>query len=193
MKRPFLLALSLLLIGAGCAQAPAAPAPQDAPAAETAPPSEAPTGKRAPATRVEDSIFIVDGEPVTLTAGISEVRPSADSATVIVTRLFGEPVPTDLDGDGDLDAAVFLSRDNGGSGIFYYVAASLNEDGLYRGTTAILMGDRVAPQTLEVRGPLIIANYADRNPGEPMTARPSLGVSKYLRIEDGDLKETTQP
>ena len=40
---------------------------------------------------------------------------------------------------------------------------------------------------------VIVANYADRKEDEPMTTAPSVGVSKYLKIEDGALVETDEP
>jgi len=174
--------LALLAVGISLARRPA-----------KAPATGIPAGKQAPAARVEDSIFVIDGEPVTLADGYAIVMDAPDSAAATVTRLFGEPVAADLDADGDMDAAVLISVDSPGSGTFYYAAAAIKEDWGFRGTEAFLLGDRVAPQTLEVRDAVIIANYADRNPGEPMTARPSLGVSKYLRIEGGELKETVKP
>jgi len=176
-----LIAAALLLVGAGCT------ASTDITA------SGAPGSKRAPATRTEDAIFIVDGEPVTLNGGVAEVRMSADAAVTTTTRIFGEPVAADLDADGDMDAVVWLTRDSGGSGTFFYVAASIKEDWGYRGTEAYPIGDRIAPQTLEIRDAVIIANYADRKPGEPMTADPSVGVSKYFRVESGELQEVAKP
>jgi hypothetical protein len=49
-------------------------------------------------------------------------------------------------------------------------------------------GDRIAPQTTEYHGfsglpgGYIIVNYADRNPGEAMTTRPSVGKSVWLKL-----------
>jgi len=59
----------------------------------------------------------------------------------------------------------------------------------YKGTNAILLGDRIAPQTTEIKNGQVIVNYADRAAGEPMTARPSVGVSKYLKVEGTTLVE----
>jgi hypothetical protein len=39
----------------------------------------------------------------------------------------------------------------------------------------------------EIRNEVLIVNYADRAPGEPMTAQPSVGVSKYLILKNGAL------
>jgi hypothetical protein len=179
MKRLLIAAAALVSIGAGCAASTQV--------------STAPEAKRAPATRTADAIFIVEGEPVTLNGGVAEIRLSADAAVTTTTRIFGEPVSADLDGDGDMDAAVWLTRDGGGSGTFWYVAASIKEEWGYRGTEAYPIGDRIAPQTLEIHDAVIVANYAERKPGEPMTADPSVGVSKYFRVEAGELQPTEKP
>lgn len=144
-------------------------------------------GVRPAAARAEDAIYVIEGKSVPLVDGHSTNGSSS------ITRVFGVPVKADLDADGDLDAAVMLSVDTPGSGTFYYVAAALDGDLGFVGTQAVLLGDRVAPQTLEVRDGAIIANYADRKPGEPMTAKPSVGVSKHFSIEGGELKEVTKP
>ena len=89
---------------------------------------------------------------------------------------------------------VFLiTQDPGGSGTFYYVVAALRDDKGYTGTNGILLGDRIAPQSTVIQDGLIIVNYADRKADEPMTADPSVGVSKFLKIIDGKLAEVNNP
>ena len=90
------------------------------------------------------------------------------------------------------DAAFLITQDGGGSGTFFYIVAAIRTSDGYQGTNAVLLGDRIAPQPTEIRNGEIIVNYADRNPGEPMTARPSLGVSKYLRVESGTLVQISR-
>lgn len=121
----------------------------------------------------KDAVYTVDGVPHTL--GESGVA------------YFGNDVLGDLDGDGASDAAFLFTYDGGGSGTFYYVTVALHKDGGYTGTNAVFLGDRIAPQTTEIRGREVIVNYADRKPGEPMSAQPSVGVSKHLKIENGAL------
>jgi hypothetical protein len=189
MKR-LLIVAALILAGAGCAAAPS-PSPAQPPASEDGP--SAPAAKRPPAAKPEDSIFIIDGAPVGLADGLASEAAAPGSEAVVVTRIFGAPVAADLDGDGDEDAAVVLSRETPGSGTFYYAAASIKEDWGYRGTEARLLGDRIAPQALEARDGVVIANYAERKPGEPMTEAPSVGVSRYYILFGGELQETEPP
>lgn len=134
-----------------------------------------------------NTTYMIEGASVTLNLGSAESEVAPGSASKLVTKVFGEPVYGDLDGDGDDDAAIFLTQDGGGSGTFYYAVAAINEDGAYKGTKAILLGDRIAPQTINIREGFLVANYADRKAGDEMTAQPSMGVSMYAALVNGDL------
>lgn len=140
----------------------------------------------------KDSTYTIDGQSVTLVNGMSEVEVAPGSASKIITRYFGNEAEGDLNGDGVSDIAFLLTQTGGGSGTYYFVVVGLKTDTGYTGTNAILLGDRIAPQTTEIRDGKLIVNYADRNAGEPMTARPSMGVSKYLEISQGVLVQSTQ-
>lgn len=133
--------------------------------------------------------YMIEKTAVTLENGKAEASVSPNSATKVSTMAFGEPVRGDLNGDGVSDATLILAQNSGGSGTFYYVVAALNIGNAVLGTNAIFLGDRIAPQTLEVRNGQIIANYAERKQGEPMTTQPSMGVSKYLNVVNGALVE----
>jgi hypothetical protein len=138
---------------------------------------------------VKNATYTIEGRPVTLTDGLSEVEAAPGSASKVTTRYFGNEASGDLNADGTADVVFILTQDMGGSGTFYYIVAALQTKDGYVGTNAVLLGDRIAPQTTQVQDGEVITNYAERRPGEPMTARPSLGVSKYLRIIDGKLVE----
>lgn len=126
--------------------------------------------------------YTISGKPVTLVNGVSEEPVAPGSAEKVTTRYFGNNAKGDLNGDGIVDLAFLITQETGGSGTFFYLVGALqNEDGSYRGTNAVLIGDRIAPQTTEFKNAQVIVNYADRAPGEPMTARPSMGKSLYLK------------
>jgi hypothetical protein len=133
--------------------------------------------------------YTVDGRRITLRDGRHEEEAAPGSATKAVTAVFGEPAVGDLEGDGDEDAVLFLAHDPGGSGTFYYVAASIHEGGWYRGTDAVLLGDRISPRQIVIRNGVVIAGYDDRRPDEPMAAKPSVGRTKVLTLRDGRLAE----
>ncbi len=131
-----------------------------------------------------NTTYFIKGQAVSLTDGHSESPAAPGSATKTKTAVQGRPVYGDLDRDGDEDAVLFLTHDPGGSGTFYYVAAAINASGGYRGTNAILLGDRIAPKDIGIRDDAIVVNYADRRPGVPMSANPIVGQTAVLLLRD---------
>jgi len=147
-------------------------------------------GKRSEfAQDYKNGTYLIDGREVTLTAGVSESESTPGSASKTVTRYFGNELRTDLNDDGREDVVFLLTQETGGSGIFYYAVAALNTPEGYVGSDGYLLGDRIAPQSTNVsENPrhknVIVVNYADRAPGEPMTAQPSVGKSAYLKLDE---------
>jgi hypothetical protein len=131
--------------------------------------------------------YFIEGQEIQLRDGRAEAQAAPGSATKIKTSVFGLPAYGDLNGDDLDDAALFLLHQPGGTGSFYYVAAALNVKGTFLGTPTVLLGDRIAPQTIEIRNGVIIANYADRRPGEPMAKPPSIARSACLVVLEGKL------
>lgn len=127
--------------------------------------------------------FILDGEIITLIDGVLEKEIAPGSVSKDVIRYFGNEAVGDINGDGKDDKVFFVTRSTGGTGLFYYVVGMLATDVLPRGTKSALIGDRIAPQQLEVRDGVIIVNYADRKPDEPFTAEPSVGKTVRLRLD----------
>ncbi len=141
----------------------------------------------------KDAEYIISGMRVRLVDGVAETEVAPGSASKLVTRYFGNEVVTDLDADGRADVAFLLTQDTGGSGTFYYVVAALNTERGYVGSEGLLLGDRIAPQTTAVsQNPshkgVIVVNYVDRAPGEPMTTQPSVGKSLWLKLDPGAMQ-----
>ncbi|HBD24520.1 MAG: hypothetical protein A2566_03800 [Candidatus Zambryskibacteria bacterium RIFOXYD1_FULL_40_13] len=131
-----------------------------------------------------NTTYKVEGVEVKLTNGKSEVEVVPGSASKVVTQYFGNAVKSDLDDDGREDIAFILTQQTGGSGTFYYVVASLNKESGYVGSDAVLLGDRIAPQTTHMgNGNVIVVNYVDRKPGESFEVRPSEGKSLWLLLD----------
>lgn len=135
-----------------------------------------------------DGTYTINGQKITLKNGVSKIEGAPGSASKIITQYFGNEVKHDFDGDGREDIAFILTQETGGSGIFYYVVVLLNTTNGPIGSNGILLGDRIAPQTTQIdeksgRVNVIVVNYADRNPGEPMTTIPSLGKSIWLKLD----------
>lgn len=140
----------------------------------------------------KNATYVIDGRQVTLVGGKAETEFVLGSASKLITQFFGNEATGDVNGDGVPDVAFLLTRSGGGSGTFFYIVAALKTTDGYTGTNAILLGDRVAPQPTTITNGIVIANYADRKPGEPMTTQPSVGVSKYLHVVDGSLVEGSE-
>lgn len=136
----------------------------------------------------KNATYIIEGKAVTFVDGVAETDTAPGSASKIVTRYFGNELKTDLNNDGREDVVFLLTQETGGSGTFFYAVAAVNTANGYVGSDGYSLGDRIAPQTTEVsQNPkqknVIVVNYADRAPGEPMTARPSVGKSVYLKLD----------
>ncbi len=135
----------------------------------------------------KNATYQIDGKAIKLNNGISIIEAAPGSEAKIATRYFGNLLSTDLNGDGQMDVVFILAQETGGSGVFYYAVGAVVTENGYVGTDGYLLGDRIAPQsTDESPNPrqknVVVFNYADRAPGEPMTAQPSVGKSVYLKL-----------
>jgi len=141
----------------------------------------------------KNAAYSIDGQLVQLVDGVAEIESAPDSTSKTITRYFGNDFVTDLDNDGRDDVVFLLTQETGGSGVFYYAVAALNTSDGYVGSDGYLLGDRIAPQTIE-ESPnprhknVIVVSYADRIPGEPMTAQPSAGKSVYLKLDPASMQ-----
>ncbi len=143
---------------------------------------------------VRNMTYTINGETFTLVNSKAEKTYAPGSATKNRFSLFGNPVYGDLDGDGDTDAAVMLVNAPGGSGTFYYAMLVVNNGTSgYKATNAILLGDRIAPQTIEIHDGRALYNFAERRPNEPMTTQPSIGRSVWIHYDSqtGQISESS--
>ena len=150
--------------------------------------SENQAQERAAVTAYRNAEYVIEGQRIKLADGLAAADTSPGSASRIVTRYFGNELKTDLNDDGREDVVFLLTQERGGSGTFFYAVAALNTEAGYLGSDGYLLGDRIAPQTPVVsRNPqhknVIVVNYRDRKPDEPMTAQPSVGKSAHLKLD----------
>ena len=138
----------------------------------------------------KNATYVFDGAPITLADGKAESEIAPGSASKLVTQYFGNEAMGDLNNDGVPDIAFLVTQQGGGSGTSYYVVVALKTKNGYQGTNAILLGDRIAPQTTEIKNGVITVNYAERKPGQPMAAQPSVGVSRHFTVQNNILAET---
>lgn len=152
---------------------------------DTTPVEEPPIQEEKPVIQKtpRDILYTIDGQQFTLVDGKAEIPSAPGSQSMTTVALFGEPVYGDLDGDGDADAAVLLTYSGGGSGTFYYAVIAQKTETSYMSTNALLLGDRIAPQTVLIRDGRAVYNYAERLAGEPMTTPPSIGKSLWVQFD----------
>lgn len=132
----------------------------------------------------KNTTFTIDGQSVTLVNGVSEVLAAPGSASKTTTRYFGNEAVGDLTGDGISDTAFLVTQDSGGSGVFYYAVVAMKTTDGYKNTNAFFVGDRIAPQSnyIPKNSQELQVNYAERKPGEPMSAQPSVGAVLLLKV-----------
>lgn len=131
-----------------------------------------------------NSTFIISDTKVILQNGSEERALLPDSASEVVTKYFGNEVFTDINNDGKKDAVFLVTQNAGGSGTFFYAVGLVSTKFGYTGTKAILIGDRIAPQsTVAMSGGLVDINYADRKPTDPMTTQPSIGKTLTIKLD----------
>jgi hypothetical protein len=155
-------------------------------------PQQGTSGEAAAGKDPQNATYIIEGDPVTLVNGLAEKELAPDSASKQVTSYFGNEVEIHLNSDGLMDAAFLLTQDSGGSGTFYYAAAAINGKDGYTGTNAILLGDRISPQStfIDPDNPAqFIVSYGEIPAGEPMSSEPTQMVSRTFKLEDGRLVE----
>lgn len=141
------------------------------------------------AANPQNATYLIEGESITLINGSAETFAATGSASKIVTKYFGNDLQIDLNGDEREDVAFIITQETGGSGVFFYAVAALNTEHGYIGSDGYFLGDRIAPQATTmspnpVQKGVVVFNYADRVTGEPMTVRPSVGKSVYLKLDD---------
>jgi hypothetical protein len=139
----------------------------------------------------KNATYFIEGEPVTLVNGVSEVEAAPGSAMKAVTRYFGDEVELDLNGDGLKDVAFLLVSERGGSGTFYYAAAALKTPDGYRGTNAVLLGDRIIPQITAVDEDTpsqFFVSYGERS----VAGEPTMMASRSFKLDGQTLMELPQ-
>lgn len=132
--------------------------------------------------------YEIKGEKILLINGKAEKEIAPNSASKQIITVFGKPVYGDLDKDGDEDAVMYITETNGGSGTFFYVVVALNENGKWLGTDAMYLGDRIAPQNINIIDGKAVANFADRMASESFVVRPSVGKSVWVYIDKAKMQ-----
>jgi hypothetical protein len=133
--------------------------------------------------------YTLEDEEVTLVDGISKTDIVPGSAEKLETTVYEKPAIGDLNGDKKNDSALLLVQDSGGTGLFYYLVAVVSDVGVVKNTNSIFIGDRIDPVSVTIENGKVKLSYIDRNVDEPMTAEPTVKITKYLEVKNNVLAE----
>ena len=95
----------------------------------------------------------------------------------------------DLDGDGAADAVVVLVYWGGGSGVFNYLAAMVNDHGTPRHVASAELGDRVRIGGLSVAGGKVTVNLTAQGEHDPMCC-PTQAETRTFALQGQELVQT---
>ncbi len=121
-----------------------------------------------------NTTYTIGNRPVSLVDGRSEEPAAPNSSGKIITQVQNTPLFADIDKDGIDDAVLILTQSTGGSGTFYYVAAAIATPTGYEGTAALLLGDRIKPQRIEVLGYKARIHFLTRSSEQSFADDPTL-------------------
>lgn len=132
--------------------------------------------------------------PVTLVDGRWEgesLAPGAASRSVVeLVRDF--QLAGDLDGDGDDEAVVGLSRSSGGSGTFLHLAVVDRRDGGLDNVATALLGNRVQVRAASIQGGSLVVDLVQAGQDDAMCCPGEL-VRKTFALRSGTLEEVRPP
>lgn len=129
-----------------------------------------------------NTVYGIEGGKIRLKDGLSEISAAPGSAARVRTRVKGDPVYGDVDGDGEDDAAVVLVHDPGGSGTFYYIGVVLNASHGNKENQTVLIGDRFVLGQVVILNGAVVVRYLQRRPDEPMSAAPTIAKTATIRL-----------
>lgn len=85
----------------------------------------------------------------------------------------------DLNGDGKFDAAVILTENGGGSGVFESVVAVINLGGAPHQTGQVQLGDRVLVNSTDISSGVIHLNMIVQGPNDPLCCPSQAEVQSF--------------
>jgi hypothetical protein len=117
-----------------------------------------------------------------------EIAPGADATLSKLVITLGDQVACgDLDGNGVDDAAAILAANSGGSGVFVYLVAVINDRGTPRHVASAALGDRVQIKSISIQSGEIGLSMITHGPNDPMCC-PTQEVTRTFRLEGNELK-----
>lgn len=139
--------------------------------------------QHSPPSATERLVVTIGDQSFTLVNGVAEKKSAPGSAATETVRVVGEPVSSDVTGDGKTDVALLLADDPGGSGTFYYAVLAVNDGASWHATNVVPLGDRIAPEKIEVVDGQFVYRFLERHPGDPMATTPTVPNSVPIRFD----------
>ncbi len=108
---------------------------------------------------VANMSYDINGAVFNLKDGVSMNQYTSSSAKKSNLSLFGDPVYSDFDQDRDIDAATILVDDTDSDGDYFYGVLVVNENGVFRPTNVIYLGDNISAPVAKVIDGHIVYSY----------------------------------
>ena len=134
---------------------------------------------------LQNMTYTIDGEQYTLVGGAYQ-RSDHEKIDLIPPAATG-----DLNGDGVGDAAVLLAAHAGGSGVFVYLAAVVDQAGKLANADTVLLEDRLDVHAMTIADGVITLDVTAHGPNDPMCCPTQQATWTYV-LEDGKLRLTSE-
>jgi hypothetical protein len=145
---------------------------------------------------VLNNTYEIEGRPIAFEGGRSTMEIEPGMAYRSTGQITAQSPPGDLDGDGFDDYGLVIVVERGeAAGLYYLAVARGSADGSYRGSNAILIGDRVSLSSVKISGNEEIAVYLTRFPWEEWGVGQLQEVNKAKRAiwRNGRLQDRPEP
>ena len=131
-------------------------------------------------------------ETITLQDGVYEGAPFVEGGAARPRVELIEPLIRlgDLNGDGVDDAVVVLVENSGGSGVFNYLAAVVDDAGEPSNVSTTLIGDRTQIKALQIVDGQIVLDIVTQGPDDAQCC-PSLLVHQLYALENDELVQVS--
>ena len=135
-------------------------------------------------TSIKNTVYKkIDKEEVKLRNGKFIKTPGIEGFPYAYKVEFETAALGDLNKDGLSDAAVILSWNGGGSGIFYYLSAVVNDNGRPVNVDTVLLGDRVRIKNIKISSGIIEIELLTHGLFDPMCCPKKKVLYKYRLVK----------
>ena len=134
----------------------------------------------------------IHGQTVKLKDGVYEgsTFDAGGAARLRIELIEQLMVSGDMTGDGNDEAAVFLTASSSGGGRYTYLAIVTKRGFSYENIATENLGDRIQVRALRLAGGTLILDFITAGP-EDAACCPSLNMRSTYRLVDGELRQIT--